>query len=194
MFSPDGKWVAFLSDESGRSEVYVRSFPDPTSRVQVSAEGAQEIQWSDDGRKLYYRSGGELLAAKIELAQGFRVMNRDTVMTTAFPAASILRCQLRRRARWPRDLPAVQSRQLPADHLAQLDHRVPREDCGERTERSPLDRPRCPVEYQAERDRDELGLLEAERSLVVSRGAHPRFKEPADAAEPEPDIRRRHRT
>ena len=88
MFSPDGKWVAFLSDESGRSEVYVRSFPDPTSRVQVSAEGAQEIQWSDDGRKLYYRSGGELLAAKIELAQGFRVMNRDTVMTTAFPAAS----------------------------------------------------------------------------------------------------------
>jgi Tol biopolymer transport system component len=86
-FSPDGKWVAFLSDESGRSEVYVRSFPDPTSRVQVSAEGAQEVVWSDDGKRIYYRSGGSLLAAAIEHAPAFRVVRRDTLVTTQMPPA-----------------------------------------------------------------------------------------------------------
>ncbi len=85
-FNGDGKWVAFLSDESGRSEVYVRSFPDPTSKVQISAEGAQEIIWSADGRKIYYRSGSSLLAASVELTPSFRVVRRDTVMTEAFPS------------------------------------------------------------------------------------------------------------
>jgi serine/threonine protein kinase/Tol biopolymer transport system component len=85
-FSPDGRWVAFLSDESGRSEVYVRSFPDPTARVQISAEGAQELRWSDDGDRLYYRSGGSLLAARLQYSPGFRVVRRDTVMTAPFQA------------------------------------------------------------------------------------------------------------
>jgi Tol biopolymer transport system component len=79
-FSRDGKWVAFLTDESGRNEVYVRSFPDPVSRVQVSAEGAQEPQWSDDGSKLYYRSGNSLLVASVEFTPTFRVIRRDTAI------------------------------------------------------------------------------------------------------------------
>jgi serine/threonine-protein kinase len=87
-FSPDGKWVAFLSDESGRSEVYVRSFPDPTSRVQISAEGAQEIVWSDDGKTIYYRSGSALLTATVEPSP-FRVVRRDTLLTTQMPTATI---------------------------------------------------------------------------------------------------------
>ena len=85
-FSRDGKWVAFLSDESGRGEVYVRSFPQPTSRVQVSAEGAQELVWSKDGRKLYYRSGGALMAASVEFSPNFRVLRRDTVTTAQLQA------------------------------------------------------------------------------------------------------------
>ena len=87
-FSPDGRWVAFLSDESGRSEVYVRSFPDPASRIQVSAEGAQEIVWSDDGKTIYYRSGSALLTATVE-SSPFHVVRRDTLLTTQMPTASI---------------------------------------------------------------------------------------------------------
>ena len=83
--SPDGKWAAFLSDESGRNEAYVRSFPEPSARAQVSAEGAQEIVWSDDGRTIFYRSGLALLKATIDLSAGFRVVRRDTLMK-AMPA------------------------------------------------------------------------------------------------------------
>jgi serine/threonine-protein kinase len=85
-FSRDGKWVAFVSDESGRGEVYVRSFPEPTSRVQVSAEGAQELVWSKDGKKLFYRTGNSLMAATVEFSPNFRVLRRDTVTTAQFPA------------------------------------------------------------------------------------------------------------
>ena len=87
--SPDGKWVAFLSDESGRSEVYVRSFPDPSSRVQVSSEGAGEITWSDDAKAIYYKSGAALITATVELSPVFRVVRRDTLLTTQMPPASI---------------------------------------------------------------------------------------------------------
>jgi hypothetical protein len=83
--SPDGKWVALQTDESGPFEVYVRSFPDPSSRVQVSVDGGQQATWSKDGRSLYYRAGGLLLAARIELSPSFRVLGRDTVSSAASP-------------------------------------------------------------------------------------------------------------
>jgi Tol biopolymer transport system component len=51
-FSPDGRWVAITSDESGPVEVYVRSFPDPASRIQVSLTGGSEPAWSRDGTRL----------------------------------------------------------------------------------------------------------------------------------------------
>ena len=54
VFSPDGKWVAYVSDESGRSEVYVSSFPEPTSKHQVSNGGGDGPQWRGDGKELYY--------------------------------------------------------------------------------------------------------------------------------------------
>jgi Tol biopolymer transport system component len=58
-FSPDGKWLAYCSDESGAREVYIRSFPDPTTRIQVSRGGGDwprwAPQWSAAGGKLYYR-------------------------------------------------------------------------------------------------------------------------------------------
>jgi serine/threonine-protein kinase len=88
-FSPDAKWVAFLSDESGRDEVYVRSFPDPSSKVQVSAEGAREVVWSDDGKKIYYRSGTAFLTATVELNPQFRVVRRDTLFTVDLPIGSV---------------------------------------------------------------------------------------------------------
>jgi len=56
--SPDGRYLAYTSNESGRMEVYVRSFPDVNAgRWQVSGEGGMEPRWSRDGRELFYRRG-----------------------------------------------------------------------------------------------------------------------------------------
>ncbi|MFL5538042.1 MAG: TolB family protein [Longimicrobiaceae bacterium] len=56
--SPDGRWLAYMSDETGTSEVYVRPFPGPGGRVQVSSGGGAQPRWSPDGRRLYYRPPG----------------------------------------------------------------------------------------------------------------------------------------
>ena len=67
-FSPDGHWVAYTSDESGRAEVYVDSYPKPGRRVAVSWEGGVHPVWRGDGRELYYWRDGELVAVKIGAA------------------------------------------------------------------------------------------------------------------------------
>ena len=57
--SPDGKWIAFGSEESGREEIYVRPFPDiGKGRWQVSTAGGSAPRWSRDGRELYYLASG----------------------------------------------------------------------------------------------------------------------------------------
>ena len=61
--SPGGRWLAYASDESGEYEIYVRSFPEPGARFQVSAEGGYEPVWAPDGRTLYYRVDADLMAA-----------------------------------------------------------------------------------------------------------------------------------
>jgi eukaryotic-like serine/threonine-protein kinase len=53
-FSPDAKWVAYASDESGQSEIYVQQFPKPAGKIQVSNEGGSEPAWRADGREMYY--------------------------------------------------------------------------------------------------------------------------------------------
>jgi serine/threonine-protein kinase len=55
--SPDGRWLAYLSDESGRYEVYVRPFPGPGGKWQISTEGGVEVTWSPKGNELFYRTG-----------------------------------------------------------------------------------------------------------------------------------------
>lgn len=79
-FAPDGKWVALVSDETGSDEVYVRSYPDPSSKIQVSVGGGFEPVWSRDGSRLYYRSGTVLVSARVSLTPGFRLLGRDTVI------------------------------------------------------------------------------------------------------------------
>ena len=64
-FSPDGHWIAYVSDESGRSEVYLRPFPGPGARIQVSTTGGGEPVWAHDGSRLFYGTGGTLMFAPI---------------------------------------------------------------------------------------------------------------------------------
>jgi serine/threonine-protein kinase len=66
-FSPDGKWIVYVSDDSGNYEVYVRPFPGPGPRTQVSAGGGTEPTWSRDGRHLYYRNVLRLIEIDVTL-------------------------------------------------------------------------------------------------------------------------------
>jgi eukaryotic-like serine/threonine-protein kinase len=77
--SPDGRWVALGSNESGTFEVYVRSFPEPTAKLQVSVGGAGAPQWSADGRSLYYVTGQAIVQARLAAGPVPRVLSRDTV-------------------------------------------------------------------------------------------------------------------
>ena len=62
--SPDDRWLAYVSNESGRDEVYVRPFP-RGGKVQISTEGGKEPMWSRDGRELFYRNGEKMMAVAI---------------------------------------------------------------------------------------------------------------------------------
>ena len=65
-FSPDGRWVSYHSNESGRNEVYVRPFPGPGGQWQISTAGGSTARWRHDGRELYYVSlDGKLMAVPI---------------------------------------------------------------------------------------------------------------------------------
>jgi serine/threonine-protein kinase len=70
-YSPDGRWLAYASDESGRMEVWVRPFPGPGGRWQVSKEGGREPIWSKDGRQLFYREADRVWAADVRTDGGF---------------------------------------------------------------------------------------------------------------------------
>jgi hypothetical protein len=62
-FSPDGRWIAYASNELGEWQVYVRSFPDSGGKWQVSTNGGGQPQWRGDGRELYYLSADRKLMA-----------------------------------------------------------------------------------------------------------------------------------
>ena len=63
--SPDGRRIAYASDESGKFDVYVDSFPKPGSRIRVTTAGGTEPRWRSDGAELYFRRGSEIHAAVI---------------------------------------------------------------------------------------------------------------------------------
>ena len=52
--SPDGRWIAYASDETGRWEIYIQSFPEPGAKQTVSVAGGAQPQWRADGRELFY--------------------------------------------------------------------------------------------------------------------------------------------
>lgn len=65
MLSPDARWIAYTSDESGRNEVYVRSAEPGGGRRQVSSDGGLQPHWSVNGKELYYRIGDKMMAASV---------------------------------------------------------------------------------------------------------------------------------
>jgi eukaryotic-like serine/threonine-protein kinase len=61
--SPDGRWMAYTSDESGRNEIYVSTFPGPRGTTRISTDGGMQAEWRRDGRELFYRTPDRKLTA-----------------------------------------------------------------------------------------------------------------------------------
>ena len=70
-FSPDGRWLAYQSDESGHYEVYVQPYPGPGGKWQISTDGGTEPLWNRNGREIFYRSGNKMMAVEITTQPGF---------------------------------------------------------------------------------------------------------------------------
>jgi Tol biopolymer transport system component/predicted Ser/Thr protein kinase len=84
-FSPDGRWLAYTTDESGRYEVYVQSFPPSGTKWPVSRDGGTRPRWRDDGRELFYLDGaGRLMAVPVEPGPTFRTGAARPLMDVPF--------------------------------------------------------------------------------------------------------------
>ena len=80
--SPDGRYVAYASNETGQYEIWVRAFPDVArGRWQVSTDGGLEPVWGPDGGELFYRADGDLVAARVGTDPSFVVLSVDVLFT-----------------------------------------------------------------------------------------------------------------
>src|SRR5207302_4251033 len=70
-FSPDGKWLAYCSNESGTSQVYVQAYPGPGAKIQVSRDGGTDPVWKRTGGELYFRAGDKMMAVSVSTAPTF---------------------------------------------------------------------------------------------------------------------------
>jgi serine/threonine protein kinase len=73
--SPDGQWLAYQSDESGRPEVYVQKFPGPGQKTQISSEGGTSPVWAKNGLELFYRNSNKQMVVSISTKGGFTAGN-----------------------------------------------------------------------------------------------------------------------
>jgi Tol biopolymer transport system component/tRNA A-37 threonylcarbamoyl transferase component Bud32 len=82
--SPDGRWLAYSSNETGRAELYVRPFPEASAgKIQVSTEGGTVPRWGHTGDELFYiDAAGELIAARVRLAPDFGVLGQARLFST----------------------------------------------------------------------------------------------------------------
>ena len=85
-FSPDGRWLTYASNESGRYEIYIRTFPEVGGKWQVSTAGGMQPRWSRDGRELYYVApDARLMAVPIRVASDTRTLEAG-VSVPLFPS------------------------------------------------------------------------------------------------------------
>jgi serine/threonine-protein kinase len=86
--SPDGRLLAYTSNETGKEEVYLRALSGRAARVRVSTGGGGEPLWSPDGKRLYYRAGVALMAATVSSASAPAITRRDTLFTGRFTTSA----------------------------------------------------------------------------------------------------------
>jgi Tol biopolymer transport system component len=88
--SPDGRWIAYASDESGISQVFVRTYPGAGGHWQISNDGGLAPRWSPDGKRLFYRWRRDLWSARIEVGEGRLNASRPELHFDDLPPATII--------------------------------------------------------------------------------------------------------
>ena len=88
-FSPDGRWLAFVSDESGQDEIYVQSFRSPGRRRKVSVDGGAEPVWSKSGRRLFFRKGESMLTVDISKRPPFASSTPRLIFEGSYSRSSV---------------------------------------------------------------------------------------------------------
>jgi len=83
-FSPDGRWLAYVSNESGRDEVYVQPFPGPGAKWLISTDGGIDPLWSKDGRELFYRHDEQMMSVSIAPTAEFSAGRPRRLFETRF--------------------------------------------------------------------------------------------------------------
>ena len=86
VFSPDGRWIAYTSNESGHDEVYIQPYPGPGSKSQLSMDGGQEPVWSRNGSNVYFRGRSRMMSVDVRTSPTFsasvpRTVFADTYLT-----------------------------------------------------------------------------------------------------------------
>jgi eukaryotic-like serine/threonine-protein kinase len=89
-FSPDGRWLAYVSNESGRPEIYVQPYPGPGGKWQISTEGGTEPLWNRNGRELFYRSGKKMMAVQITTQPAFAASKPTMLFERDYAASEFL--------------------------------------------------------------------------------------------------------
>jgi dipeptidyl aminopeptidase/acylaminoacyl peptidase len=84
MISPDGHWLAYVSNESGRNEVYVTSYPGMQGKWQVSREGGEEPRWRGDAKEIFFLNGNALISTPMELGESVNVGVPQSLFTSQF--------------------------------------------------------------------------------------------------------------
>jgi hypothetical protein len=108
--SPDGRSIAYASDESGQFDIYADSYPKPGSRARLTTNGGTEPRWSADGRELYFRRGSEIHAIAFGLSAEARSAKAEFAVRSAsklFDAGAPIRAyDVSRDGRFLLNLPA----------------------------------------------------------------------------------------
>ena len=88
-FSPDGRWMAYMSDESGRYEIYVQPYPGPGGKWQISTDGGTKPVWNPNGRELFYRNGNKMMAVEITTKPNFALGNPHVLFERPYILANV---------------------------------------------------------------------------------------------------------
>jgi dipeptidyl aminopeptidase/acylaminoacyl peptidase len=93
-FSRNGRWLAYVSNESGRPEIYVQPYPGPGGKWQISTEGGTEPVWSRNGRELFYRNANRMMTVDVTTGPGFsaakpRMLFEGEYFANTFPETGV---------------------------------------------------------------------------------------------------------
>jgi Tol biopolymer transport system component len=88
VFSPDGRWIAYDSNESGRMEVYVQPFPGPGGKWQVSTEGGLQAVWARSGREIFFRNADRMMAVQVETKPSLKLSKPEILFEGHYERAT----------------------------------------------------------------------------------------------------------